>query len=455
MGWRIRLPEVTRKNRYIALGVLLFAQAVFFATFFPNPPAVIADNTRYEVGGWHLATGRGLSLPRSVSDDPDVRSWACSRHPEACDSEDGSYPVAIYPPGYQFYIAGIYKVFGRSLYALLYSQLVLLLVMFAIYEALAARLLDKIGYWFCVAVGVTYPYLARQATIVLSDHVHAVLLLASLSMLVLMRPGRVRGVVFGLTLASAILVRPYSLLAVPLLFLVPAVRRGAQMTWSEWFVAGIATAIPFLLWLARNEEVFGRFIPISTQGLGTSLYLNKLEWTTGSVFDAEASTRTIAELNTLAGGDFTTWRANREIQIHAVAWMKDHPGLLFLGILKRIPRLWVSMGYHGGGISRAFPILVLQLGGLLALGCGGLWIKRRDARWAAFALTIVVTWAFLLHTPAEARRTLPLRLPMALFAGAAVSAMLTEWSKRRDRVRSVRAPATEASAVGADDLNIV
>lgn len=444
LGSRIRLR---------ALVLLWVAQTAFFVVFAAWPPAVVADNVRYETAAYNLATGKGLSLPFDVVPDGVVRGWVCERHPDQC-SADGTYPTAAYAPGYQVYIASIYLVAGRNLAVIVASQLALLWLLFALYEALAARLLDRSGYLFCVAVGVTYPYLARQASMIMSDHLHAVMLLGSMAALLLMTPGWKRGVLFGALLAGATLVRPYSALVVPAVFLIPAVRRGQNMSMSEWLAAAVASGIPFAWWAGRNAYLFGHFIPLTTQGMGTALYLNKLEWVVGSPLDGDQGAQTIRALREASGGDFSTWTANRILQADAIAWMKANPWLTFLGVLKRIPRVWISVGYQQGGVSRAFPILITQLGGLLALGCAGIVYKRRDTRWLPLALLIVIYWGFLLNTPGEARRTLPLRLPMALFAGAFVQwAWVRYVAKKSETTARAVEPAATTTTVFESSAN--
>src|SRR4051794_39798700 len=110
------IPPLSPRRRNLALAALLLIQAAYFFVFLPRPLQVAPwDNLRYEVPGWRLAQGRGLSMPFELAPDPTVREWVCSRHPRACDSADRSYPTALYPPGYSIFVAGVYSVAGRSL----------------------------------------------------------------------------------------------------------------------------------------------------------------------------------------------------------------------------------------------------------------------------------------------------------------------------------------------------
>jgi hypothetical protein len=104
---------VATSARRIAVAVVLVAQAAILVVSLKRPLRVETDNVRYETAGYHLARGEGLSLPYEMQPDPDVREWACSRHPSWCAG--GNVPTAMYPPGYQVYIASVYLAAGRSL----------------------------------------------------------------------------------------------------------------------------------------------------------------------------------------------------------------------------------------------------------------------------------------------------------------------------------------------------
>jgi hypothetical protein len=425
----MKLPARTRRARWFARIAVLIVQGAFFFFFLRSGPVVEGDNSRYEEGGWALASGRGLALPYELSPDPDVRDWVCRRHPDAC--ADGAYPSAQYPAGYQLFIAAIYSVAGRHLWPIVLVQLALLLGMFACAEAVAARHLNDAGYWFVVGVSATYPFLARQAGLVQSDLLHAALLLFSLTALLSMRPGWRRGITFGFLLGAATFTRTYSIVVIPFLFGWPRLRRAFEARRREWVVAFAVCILPFVIWTARNAYWFGRFIPFSTTGIGCHIYLNKVEAEVGSPY-APGNDKKIRDAISREG-DPANYAWNKVMMKEGVAWMKENPGTMAVEVVKRVPLLWISRGKGGRGVSPMAPFLALYLGGLLLLGVFGIWLKRRDHRLNAVALAIVLYWGFLLQTPAEARRTLPLRLPMLVFAGAAVDEAVRSWRRRRER----------------------
>jgi hypothetical protein len=408
--------------------VLLGAQAVQLAYFFPANPQVESDNTRYEEAGFNLAQGKGLSLSYATLPDEDVRSWACSRHPERCTDGD-RYPTAGYPPGYQVFIAMVYSALGRSVGSLLLVQGLLHLLMMLMLETVAARRLRKPGYLFVVALGASYPFLARQAGMVMSDHLHAVLLFAAVWANFVIAEVRWRAFATGLFLATATLTRPYSFVAIPFLLFIPSVRRSIAPSPAALALFVIALLVPFGSWVGRNAEVFGRFIPFTTTGIGASIYLNKTEATIGSGLEPGKAASIYRELGTVAEGDITTWKGDRKLRDAGLRWMLENPLKVLAAIPARVPRIWVSMGFQGQGLHPLAALLIIYLGGLLVLGVIGL-VRRPFGPWLFPLVVILAYWAFLLHTPGDARRSLALRLPLLLFAGAAVDDLFERLLKR-------------------------
>jgi 4-amino-4-deoxy-L-arabinose transferase-like glycosyltransferase len=423
-----RPSQAAKRTRWLALFLVLCAQTVFFAVLVKRPLTVEADNERYEQAGWNIATGRGYSLPLTgygASNDPEVYDWVCTRHPSACDP-DTTHPSALYMPGYSIFVGAVYSVFGRSLLALCLAQLALLWLLFGLFEQLAANFLGRYGYLFAMGVAATYPFLARQATLVMSDHLHAVLWLAAFVALMRMRPGVWRGGLFGGLFALATLCRPYSLLIFPVLWGLAAVWKAVRLPRNEWIAGALAFVLPFAIWTARNAYWYGRFLPLTTGGAGAQLYEATLEWDM-DLSDPEVGHAMYVE-STTRFGDVWSRRGNRLQMDEAIRRVEDHPWKFAERVAIHIPKLWVSMS------TRLWFLSVLYLGGLFALGVAGAWAVRRDARFYPLLVAIAVNWAFLLPFPGEARRTLPMRLPMLLLAGTFVGPALERLVNRRSRL---------------------
>src|SRR5262249_9216009 len=151
-------------------------------------------------------------------------------------------------------------------------------LLFVLFERVAARWLDLRGYLFAMGVAIIYPFIARGATMIMSDHLHAVLWFAALAAFMMLRPGPARGLAFGGLMGFATLTRPYSMLVFPALWIWPSVRRSMQLKRREWLAGAFAFALPFTIWTARNYYWFGRFLPFTTSGVGCWLYQTTLEW---------------------------------------------------------------------------------------------------------------------------------------------------------------------------------
>jgi len=423
-------PALSRRARSIALAVVLCAQTLFFAVMVKRPLAPEGDNERYEQAGWNIAIGRGYSLPLTgygASNDPEIYEWVCSRHPTAC-YPDTTHPSALYAPGYSVLIGAVYAVFGRSLLALCLTQLVLLWTLFALFEQLAAHFLARHGYLFAMAIAATYPFLARQATLVMSDHFHAVLWLAAFAAFMRMRPGPWRGFLFGGLIAFATLCRPYSLFIFPVLWGLTSIWKAVRVSQREWLAGVLAFAVPFAIWTARNAYWYGRFVPLTTGGVGAQLYESTLEWDV-DLSDPENGRAMYVE-TTKKYGDIWSRRANRLQAEDAVRRIQEHPWKFAERIAIHVPRVWISMS------TRLWILPLLYLGGMLVLGLAGAWAVRRDARFYPLLVAIAVNWLFLLPFPGEARRTLPLRLPMLLLAGVFVGPPLERLLGARSRLLS-------------------
>jgi hypothetical protein len=271
----------------------------------------------------------------------------------------------------------------------------------------------------------------------MSDHLHAVLWFASLAAFMLLKPGLWRGIAFGGVMALATITRPYSMFVFPVVWIWPSVIRSMQVKRREWIAGVAAFALPFAIWTARNEYWFGRFMPFTTGGAGILLYHTTLEWEYDQYDPKNVDVWVKDQMLKFGGGDGTVDLASRRgsqlQQAEAVKRIKQHPMKFVERVLFHIPKVWISVGSNEEGRSRALPLLIFYLGSLLLMGLAGGWLVRRDARWHALMLAVALNWAFLLPFPGEARRSIPMRLPMLLLAGVAF-ARAWPWLRRRFRL---------------------
>lgn len=410
-GWTTLLP--------IAAAI---AQLTWFYVFSARPIEVLSDNVRYEVPGFNLAQGKGLLFSDGELRDDTVRGWACAHSGLGC-RPDELYPAAVYPPGYSVFIAAVYALFGRSLTALWLSQGVLLLLLSAMFSSVAKKLLTPVGHTAVLLVWGAYPFVARQMGIIMSDGLHLVLWFGVLWLAVSLRPGVARGVALGMIAAAAVMTRPYAVICLPFMVAFPSIRRALDLRLKELVAVGLGGLLVCSPWWIRNEVVFGRFIPFSTAGLGLSLLMNEVEAEVGSARLLDADTKQHIEVLSHEGGDPLSIDVNRSLSDRAFAWIRTHPGTFALQVLSRLPRLWISQGYSGQGVHPLAPFLAITMGAFAALGLLGLYLRRHSGHFQLIAAMTVPYWLFLTLSPAEARRTLPLRLFLLLGAGVLVEVL--------------------------------
>jgi hypothetical protein len=424
--------------------LMAVAQLGFFLVFMQHPTTAGDDSFIYEEAGYHLFHGEGLSLLFSDYPDESLRDAACAR--TTCTGE--LVPTAAYPPGYEFFVALVYAVIqARSLTALVIAQCALNLAMFVVFVFALWRRQPGAAF-IGAAIAAAYPFLAHQATFVMSDHLHIVLIFFGFVLLVIKDElTLLRALLAGTFIGLATLTRPYSVMSIPVMTIVVWLKQNHRYTFSGVFA--LSAALPIVGWSARNFFVFGKLIPFSTTKLGLSLYYNVLNANFGlPKTKAENEAFRDMALN-LAGPEALTLDRSHHtahllpqfsdvMQQAFFDWFRDHPFEFLRLIPFRTVRMWVSQGENSVGVQVA---LALFLGSLTLAGFVSLWYLRKTYVAQMTAALIIPYALFLLHSIAMARRTLALRLPLLFATALAASALFSNWSeskKRREQSASVK-----------------
>ena len=239
---RNRLPQV--------LPILLLALVVRvgFVVAFPDP----LEETRYRPIAVNILEGNGFSSDASAPHSPSEAS----------------------APGYPLFIAAVYAVFGRSVYALTLSQAVLdlatcLLVAFVSFSLAPGRLKNGSALWALTIYGIfSWP------TIVWVARVYAETLTLFFTMLTValcalaIREGSRYWLGAGVACGLAILTRPDSvlLLAGIVLFLsIKLARERASRNASILFGFSLAVGLTLAPWVVRNYISLHKFQPFASE----------------------------------------------------------------------------------------------------------------------------------------------------------------------------------------------
>lgn len=240
------------QSRYLALVVVVvFIISMTTAFYYRIVPGV--DAGAYDRIGWNLARGFGYIEHRQFASDP--------------RADDAILRVG---PGYEFFLAGIYMLFGHS-YAVVWtiqSVIRALTVLLIFWLTLHIFRDDKHVYTIAVLAAALFgfmPDLIVVSDILLAETLLLFLLTASviLSLCVIERSSRVLSLSAGFFWALSILVRPTALVGL-----------GFLMVWllrrRRFFAVFLVFISPVLFvggWSLRNSLLYHR--PLFTTTAGT------------------------------------------------------------------------------------------------------------------------------------------------------------------------------------------
>lgn len=231
--------------------VVAFLLSLAYSFYFRIPPLV--DAYGYDRTAWNLVLGNGYREDATVSYDEDIA-------------------ILRVGPGFQFFLAGLYFVFGHRLEAVWISNAILLALTAGIVYLLARRIFRSSPYGFaigCIAALfiALSPDLITIAGMVMTEALGVFLVAASALLFFWyldsgespehwMR-SRTLLVIAATVFAYAVMVRtPAALLALPLFYI-----WFRQRQWADALVFIAIAVLIFTPWIVRNYAVYRAFIP--------------------------------------------------------------------------------------------------------------------------------------------------------------------------------------------------
>jgi len=454
-------PAVTRREASILVVILCLAallRALYVAEFAGAPdfehPFIDA--------GFHDNWARSMAFP----------DWQRPVH--LPDPELETTPF-LRPPGYPFFLASIYRVFGPGYLAPRVVQAGLGL--------LAVLLIYRIGRRFAgPSVGLLAAALFGSAWVPIyfeaEFHATALLIVVLLGLWELLgawcrRPHWGRALAAGATLGLAGLVRPNALALVPLVLVWGSWVLRRSSTRSPWLSASaftLACVLAIAPATLRNWRASGEFVPITT-GLGVNLFIGNHSGATGLIggdlpgigrfdtcYDYPA---VVASVEARVGRELTHRQVSSWFVDQALAFVKEDPGRALVLTARKLRmalappeishnKVLVLEREHSAILSRLpGPFSVFVAGALVGF-CAWWSERRRAARRTLSAASRgpephagecteigvllagsgIVLLASLLPFFAAARYRVPL-LPLAVLFTAYALISIARWTRRR------------------------
>ena len=321
-------------------------------------------------------------------------------------------PTARRTPGYPVFIASVFRVFGRNFNAVRGVQCVLDVVSVAaifgltllLTESRAAALLAALGY-------AIYPPAILSTTYIMTETLYTLLLLvfALACVLALKARNLTLYLTAGIMLGLAVLTRPGGfLLPVAVLVVALFVRRTV---WRGLVILMLAFVVTILPWGIRNKHVLGKFTVTSTL-IGHNLYKGNHLPSQGAYFWSTDSLLTPDLKQRLTG--VSEVQKDSILQAEAVKGILENKGAVVLLMLKKIPRLWLNLGYGRAPSRQSLAIAALHL---LIIGFAffGVFKIPGGIRYLSFVpiTTVLLSSLLYLTVASEVRFVFPL-VPMLL-----------------------------------------
>lgn len=238
-------------NRNIFL-LLIFALIVrlYFVFIYPQFP-VLADAKRYDVLGWNLASGNGFVN-------------------ETGESELGR------GPGYPFFLAVIYKVFGHSYHYARFFQVLFSMCTLLLIFLLAKDAFGKNTAFLSLIIASFYPPFLSYSGILYAETLFTFFIVLS-SYLLLLGIRQKKWwiyILLGVASGCAVLVRSEFILLFLCFFALTIIYSRENL--NKFIYAALIAALVIAPWTIRNYKVSGRFVLVSSL-FGSMLWISTYE----------------------------------------------------------------------------------------------------------------------------------------------------------------------------------
>ncbi|MFC1804617.1 ArnT family glycosyltransferase [Candidatus Omnitrophota bacterium] len=295
-------------NKLILLFLLAAVLRLFFVFGYPQIP-VESDALDYDRLGSSLAQGKGF-----ITEEGDLEMGRS--------------------PGFPFFLAVIYKIFGHTYKHVKFFQILISLITLGIIFCLARDVFgERVGF-IAMFVGAIYPPFLSYNGLILSEclFTFCIVLFVYLSLLSIRRRDWLASFLAGLVGGFAFFVRQEFILFLPSLFILGYIYFKEDL---KKIVLLILVALVIITpWIIRNSKAFDKFVCIPSQVSGIfwiSTYEEEwLEWHSEDPY-----------FRNLTKGSAGFEKDNLLLR-ESIKNIKEHPFLYTKFCFKRLVRFWIG-----------------------------------------------------------------------------------------------------------------
>lgn len=340
---------LSKKEVRLAMALVgaAFLLSLSYSFYFKIRPAV--DAAAYDNIAWNLVEGRGYKENAELFYEKDIA-------------------ILRVGPGYQFFLAGIYFIFGRNYEAVwiinaLLHALTALFAYFLSREVFGTNWTPWIGWVSAALIGFS-PDLITMSGMLMTETlaVFLVTLTAFLFFKYINNFSRplYLAVLLGAVFGFAVLVRtPVALMTLPIFYYF-----FEKKQWAQFLVFVVILIAVFTPWTIRNYKTYGAFIP-TNYAFGYDLLIGNHQGASGELEEYEAARRYVYEYEKVPGNKLALKEALRFIVFNPLEFLKI--------TLKRISIYFsfvrpTGFWFHLKGTSRATTLALSALYSALIFG---------------------------------------------------------------------------------------
>jgi 4-amino-4-deoxy-L-arabinose transferase-like glycosyltransferase len=357
-------------------------------------------------------------------------------------------PIAIWPPGTAAFYALIYALPGSDLAAAKVVNVTLSLLNVLLVWAVGRQLFDDITGRVAALIMAVWPQMIYFTTLIASEPIFIFIVLLAILLWERSRTLNIAWLVAaGLLFGAACYVRSVALLLPIVLtfgvLVLGSMGRGKAVV--RLAVVGAVMAMTIAPWTARNQEVFGDRIVMSSN-FGGTLYMGNAPGTSGRHGSVELPEDVRAMVEGLPQPERSSLLgdiAKREILANPGAFvLRSLNKVRIVHDRETIGVAWNQrgldlLGFGDGGLLVLKAIANLFWWSVLALGLFGVvWQVARGAGWRFLLSLPVLVWVYFAGIHAIVLAADRFHMPQTPFIAMIAAAFIVGWLKSAARINA-------------------